>query len=154
MYNLWKKLNLTPPPLTTVDTPLCLTPGVKTRREHTMEEINTYWLNHYPYHRHSMCHALSRAAFLKQNPTTVLKYPDANYCKTSQMTDHCECYVVPLHMRLKDSGWIPANLKYCHKCRKFTRRLAKNKNRCKYLTIHRLFWRSLVLSEKLLMWWC
>lgn len=59
------------------------------------------------------------------------KYPaDHAVCRQPRCT-HCLCTTCPLHVRLR--GWM-GDQKFCHDCRKFTRRArsGKYKGRCEY----------------------
>lgn len=63
------------------------------------------------------------------------KYPaDHAVCPRPRCT-HCACTTCPLHVRLR--GWM-GDRKFCHDCRKFTRRprSGKNKGRCKFSTCY------------------
>jgi hypothetical protein len=60
------------------------------------------------------------------------------WCRTNSRTDHCECFVVPLHRRLTE--WVPGDMRYCRVCKKFTRRVKREKMRCEYhLTVSAFF---------------
>lgn len=66
------------------------------------------------------------------------KYPSGHaVCKVARCT-HCECTTCPLYVRLR--GWM-GDRKFCHDCRKFTKRprSGKNKGRCEFDRLHTQF---------------
>ncbi|KAK2052468.1 F-box domain-containing protein [Colletotrichum caudatum] len=82
-------------------------PHAHSRRQHkyTIKQIdNPQWDSHMLQHR-----LLSCRAYPLEHP--VCRHPG---CR------HCMCITCPLHVRLR--AWMGGELRYCSKCRKFTKR--------------------------------
>jgi hypothetical protein len=84
------------------------------------------------YQHRLECHKHSYATFFFRNmqegkPTPPMKPK----CRTNWRSLHCECYTkrTKLHYRL--AAWMPKGLRYCGTCRKFTKRKAQHRGRCK-----------------------
>jgi hypothetical protein len=121
MHALSLPLGLPRPKLSSVDSPLC---------HETAVEGRNIW---YERWRHRQkCHKQTFAVYeqLSENEKVRTKITGEGRCRTSDFTDHCECFVLPLHKRLR--GWVPRHLRYCAYCKRFTKRLKRDNMRCEY----------------------
>lgn len=102
---------------------------------------------HHSYERRiDLSKPYTQRAYLKcHNFSLCRKYPsDHAICRIPRCT-HCACTTCPLHVRLR--GWM-GERKFCHDCRKFTRRprSGKYKGRCEFHMLHISF-DSVVLTD-------
>jgi hypothetical protein len=124
LHALSKPLNLPYLALSSVDSPLCKT---------VVEGKNTWYERYNRYRHRLLCHSETFAVYqqLDENKRLKTKITGADRCRTSESTNHCECFVLPLHKRLK--GWVPKDLRFCPDCRRFTKRVKKYNMRCECL---------------------
>lgn len=81
---------------------------------------------------HDRLVATQGAAHSCRNWMTCRRYPPDHPVCRRPWCRHCVCISCPLYTRLR--GWMGEDLKYCQKCRKFTKRARTKKyqGRCKY----------------------
>jgi hypothetical protein len=123
LYNISEEFKVPHPSLSTVDSRLC--PRHKCSNHHSGGRTCKKLRRH-----RRLCHEESRAVYegreLPQNESGL--GVGISDCKTPRWTTHCECFVVTLYKRLE--SWMPADLKFCHNCRKFTYRCSRDSRHC------------------------
>lgn len=96
-----------------------------------------------PHSHRRRRHGYSYRAHSRNNcsdPWNCSRYPVGHGICRKKWCRHCECITCPLYARLRE--WVGDELRYCSKCRKFTKRetTKKYKGRCGFSVSETVVW--------------